>query len=78
MRNPDRLNNFYDDMRRIHKKYFPDWRFTQLIMNFLGWNYQKYKNDGWYYEENKTIDLLREYAEEMTKPKESENAEENR
>lgn len=66
MRNPDRLNNFYDDFRRIHKKYFPDWRFGQLISNFFGWLYNEKKIDCWFPEEPAMIDYLREYAESMT------------
>jgi hypothetical protein len=26
----------YDKFRDIHKEYFPDWRFGQLLVNFLG------------------------------------------
>ena len=27
----------YDTLRDVHMKYFPDWRFGQLLVNFLGW-----------------------------------------
>lgn len=37
MRNPDRLDNLYDIFHKIHKEYFPDWRFGQLMSNFFGW-----------------------------------------
>ena len=30
MRNPERLDLFYDELKRIHKEAFPDWRFGQL------------------------------------------------
>ena len=66
MRNPDRLNNFYDDFRRIHKKYFPDFRFGQLISNFFGWLYSEKHMDCFFPEEPAMIDYFREYAESMT------------
>ena len=37
MRNPERLDSFYDELKRIHKEAFPDWRFGQLCSNFFGW-----------------------------------------
>lgn len=36
MRNPDRLDEFYDRLKAVHKKYVPDWRFGQFISNILG------------------------------------------
>lgn len=30
----DRLDGFYDVLRDVHKKHFPDWRFGQLMTNF--------------------------------------------
>ena len=33
MRDPERLDAFYDELKRIHKTYFPDWRFGQLVEN---------------------------------------------
>ena len=39
MRDPNRLDSFYDEMKEIHKKSFPDWRIGQLMSNFLGWMY---------------------------------------
>ena len=37
MRDPNRLNSFYNTMKKIHRKTFPDWRFGQLMSNFFGW-----------------------------------------
>lgn len=37
MRNPDRLDSFYDELKKIHKEHFPDWRFGQWCSNFFGW-----------------------------------------
>ena len=41
MRNPNRLDNFYFQLREIHKTQFPDWRFGQLMSNFFGWLYSE-------------------------------------
>ena len=37
MRDPNRLDNFYFQLKEIHKITFPDWRFGQLCGNFFGW-----------------------------------------
>ena len=31
MRDVNRLDEFYDELKEIHKKYFGQWRFGQLI-----------------------------------------------
>lgn len=62
MRNPNRLDAFYDTMRDIHKKSFPDWRFGQLMSNFLGWVYSEKKRDYFFPEEDEMIKLFKEYA----------------
>ncbi len=66
MRDPNRLDDFYKEMGELHAKYLPDWRFGQLIQNFLGWHYQKYKTDVFYIEENKMLERFKAYISEMT------------
>ena len=56
MRNPDRLDKFYDELKRIHKEYFPDWRFGQMIENVK--NLTKVK-DLFYYEEDEFLKLIK-------------------
>ena len=58
MRDPERLENFYDEMKKIHKDYFPDWRFGQFMMNFLG----SVKSDPFFWEESRFIENLKDYA----------------
>lgn len=62
MRNPDRLDDFYNELKRIHKKSFPDMRFGQLMSNFFGWLYSEKKRDCFFPEEDEMIEHLREYA----------------
>ena len=58
MRDPARLDNFYEELKEIHKENFPDWRFSQFIMNFLSW----YGNDPFYLEEKRFIEKVNEYV----------------
>lgn len=58
MRDPARLDKFYEEMKKIHREYFPDWRFGQLMINFLS----EVDSDPFFWEENKFIEKLREYA----------------
>ena len=62
MRDPNRLDNFYFQLREIHKTKFPDWRFGQLMSNFLGCVYSQKNIDPFFPEENKMLEYLKEYA----------------
>lgn len=62
MRDVERLDMFYDEMKSIHKKHFQDWRFGQLCSNFFGWLAYKHGVDLFFPEEDRMIKYLREYA----------------
>lgn len=64
MRDINRLDFFYDELKRVHK-YVPDWRFGQLIMNFISWYYQKYKKDCFYIEDNEILKYIEEFIDEV-------------
>ena len=64
MRNPNRLDKFYDEVKTIHKKSFPDWRFGQLFSNFFEWLYSVKGKDCFFPEEINMIGYLKEYANE--------------
>ena len=55
MRDPKRLDSFYDRMKELHKT-VPDWRFGQLIYNFI-----RDIGDPFYIEDDKMISLLEEW-----------------
>ena len=57
MRDVKRLDKFYNDLKKIHKKSFPDWRFGQFIINFLS-----ECGDTFYWEEDKFITNLKNFA----------------
>lgn len=63
MRNPNRLDEFYNKVKDIHKKHFPDWRFGQLCSNFFGWMMSEKKRDLFFPEEDEMLRLFEEYAE---------------
>ena len=64
MRDPNRLDKFYEEFCRIHKEKLPDQRFGQLISNFFGWIYSEKKLDIFFPEEDKMLELFKEYTKE--------------
>lgn len=62
MRNPDRLDSFYDELKKIHKENFTDWRFGQLCYNFFGWLATEKKIGLFFLEEDEMIKYIKEYA----------------
>ena len=61
MRDPNRLDKFYNTMKALHQACFPDWRFSQLMLNFLG-DIASQGKDTWYWEEDKFIEEFRNYC----------------
>lgn len=62
MRDPNRLDDFYSEICRIHKEKFPDWRFGQLCSNFFGWLASEKGKDLFFPEESKMLEYFKEYA----------------
>lgn len=62
MRDPARLDKFYDEMKEIHKQYYADWRWGQYCSNFFGWLMSEKKRDLFFPEEDEMIEYIREYA----------------
>lgn len=64
MRDVNRLDKFYDELKEIHKKNFPDWRFGQMVVNVLSeWQSQE-DRDIFYLEEDEMIQIFRDYVKE--------------
>jgi hypothetical protein len=63
MRDPNRLDGFYDEMKEIHKRYAPDLRFGQLMSNFFGWLMAENGVDLFFPEEDKMLLYFKEYME---------------
>ena len=64
MRNPKRLDKFYDEFKAIHQESFANWRFGQTIGNFFGWLMTEKGVDYFFPEEDKMLEYFREYAKE--------------
>ncbi|MCZ2398185.1 MAG: hypothetical protein LC100_16805 [Chitinophagales bacterium] len=62
MRNINRLDKFYDELKEIHKKHFPDWRFGQMIVNVLADWQAKTKRDIFFPGEDEMIQIFRDYV----------------
>ena len=62
IRPASRLDSFYDELKKIHKEHFCDWRFGQLGSNFFGWLASEEKVDLFFPEEEQMIKYIREFA----------------
>lgn len=65
MRPIERLDRFYDELKRIHKEYFPDWREFQLFYNM----FRDMEEDPFYWETDQAIDFIQKYAEKYGRKK---------
>lgn len=66
MYNPDRLDNFYNKLCKLHKTHIPDWRFGQLCSNFFGWLFAEKGRDMFFIEETQMLIYLEEYLNSLT------------
>ena len=64
MRDINRIEPMMAEFTEFWKAH-PDWRFGQLIMNFISWYYQKYKKDCFYIEDNEILKYIEEFIDEV-------------
>lgn len=64
MRDKERIPKFCNELSSVWSKSFCDWRFSQFMLNFLGWLQNKTKTDGFYIEDDKMLEYIKEYANE--------------
>ena len=64
MRDPNRLDNFYEEVKEIHKRYFADQRIGQLMSNFFGWLMSEKGIDLFFPDEDKMLLYFKEFAGE--------------
>lgn len=62
MRNKKRIKPFIEEVGKTWEEEFPDWRFGQLMINFLNFVAMKTHTDGFYYEDDKMLELFREFT----------------
>lgn len=67
MRDINRLDKFYDELKEIHKRHFPDWRFGQFIFNVLADWQAKTKRDIFFPEEDEMIQIFKDYVNKERK-----------
>ena len=60
MRDKERLENFYAELKAIHKRSFPDLRFFQFVMCIIR-SVENKRIDSWNLEENDAIKLIKEF-----------------
>lgn len=61
MRKPERLDNFYEELCRIHKEYLCEWRFGQFMFNLIS-----EIGDPFHYEEDEMIKIIKKYVSDIT------------
>ena len=61
-RNTFQIGVLVSELKEIHKKHFPDWRFGQMIVNVLADWQAKTKRDIFFPEEDEMIQIFRDYV----------------
>lgn len=62
MRDPERIDEFCDELKRMWHK-VPDWRFGQLILNVFGEVQAKRKQDLFFLEDDDMLSDMKEVFE---------------
>jgi len=66
MRDPKRLDKFYDELKELHKKYLPDWRYGQLMSNFINWMTWSKNKDIFFPEEDDMMHYMKSFISYIT------------
>ena len=61
MRDPKRLDKFYDRLKELHKKEVPDWRVGRLFINLYRWIEYEENIDMYFLEEDRLIELIEKF-----------------
>ena len=62
MRDKNRLDGFYKRVCNIHKRYFPDWRFGQLVSNLTRWIWNETEVDIFNLEDDAIVLYFKDFA----------------
>ena len=62
MRDPNRTYDFCKELAAIWSEEFPDWRFGQLMCNFIVWCSNIKKRDIFFSEEKEFMELFKEFS----------------
>lgn len=66
MRDFTRLDSFYDELKRIHKTFFPSWRLGQLCWNLVYWLNNGQNIDPYYLSENNMLKYINRFVQEYS------------
>ena len=71
MRDPERLETFYAQLKKVHQEKFPDYakkafRLGQFMSNFLGWLGQR--RDAFFPEEDEMLVYMKQFSRGLKKP----------
>jgi hypothetical protein len=70
MRYKNRIPEFTKEFEKVWVKYYPDWRFSEL-MDFLHYIALEQKRDSFFSEESEMLKYLKEYAKKSPYYKEN-------
>lgn len=70
MRNKNRIPEFTKELERMWQ-YYPDWRFGQLMINFLNYVASEHNHDPFFTEETEMLKYLKEYEKKSLYYKEN-------
>lgn len=63
MRDPNRLQEIYDHIKKLHKEIYPDLRISYVLKDIFDW--ARFKNiDLFYMEDDKVIEMFDQYAKD--------------
>lgn len=65
VRDPNRLDEFYDELKNLHKTYFPDWRFGQFIENVFERMLTKDKVNPFFVEEDTMLQYFENFCKKV-------------
>lgn len=67
MRDIDRIDKFTNELNRIWKTHFPDWRFGQFMSNLFGQYSYETRRDVFFLEEDDLLNYLHYFCGESDK-----------
>lgn len=70
MRDKNRIPEFTKEFEKVWVKYYPDWRFSEL-MDFLNYVALEHKRDPFFPEETEMLKYLKEYEKKSPYYKEN-------
>lgn len=63
MRSPERLDELYDVLKKLHMNKYPDLRFYQFISMLMHTCEHDYKKDPFYMEDNQIVEFIKKFGE---------------